>query len=79
MTHFVEHYGLWVVFVVVIVEVAGLPFIPGETALIAAAALSSQLVSMPRTTIALATTRGRTLRARKFFPGFSRAVLLRRF
>ncbi len=42
MTHFVEHYGLWVVFVVVFLEVAGLPFIPGETALIAAAALASQ-------------------------------------
>ena len=42
MTHFVEHYGLWVVFVVVLLEVAGLPFIPGETALIAAAVLASQ-------------------------------------
>jgi membrane-associated protein len=42
VTHFVEHYGLWVVFVVVFVEVAGLPFIPGETALIAAAVLASQ-------------------------------------
>lgn len=42
MTHFVSHYGLWVVFVVVFLEVAGLPFIPGETALIAAAALASQ-------------------------------------
>lgn len=42
MTHFVEHYGLWVVFVVVLVEVVGLPFIPGETALIAAAVLDSQ-------------------------------------
>ena len=42
MTHFVAHYGLWVVFVVVFVEVAGLPFIPGETALIAAAVLASQ-------------------------------------
>lgn len=38
MTHFVSEYGLWVVFLVVFVEVAGLPFIPGETALIAAAA-----------------------------------------
>jgi len=42
VTHFVEHYGLWVVFFVVFLEVFGLPFIPGETALIAAAALASQ-------------------------------------
>lgn len=42
MTHFVSHYGLWVVFAVVFLEVAGLPFIPGETALIVAAALASQ-------------------------------------
>jgi membrane protein DedA with SNARE-associated domain len=42
VTHFVENYGLWVVFVVVLLEVAGLPFIPGETALIAAAVLASQ-------------------------------------
>jgi membrane-associated protein len=42
VTHFVEHYGLWVVFGVVFLEVVGLPFIPGETALIAAAALASQ-------------------------------------
>jgi membrane protein DedA with SNARE-associated domain len=42
VTHFVEHYGLWVVFVVVFFEVAGLPFIPGETALIAAAVVASQ-------------------------------------
>ena len=42
MTHFVAHYGLWVVFGVVFLEVAGLPFIPGETALITAAALASQ-------------------------------------
>lgn len=42
MTHFVEHYGLWVVFGTVFLEVVGLPFIPGETALIAAAALASQ-------------------------------------
>ena len=42
MTHFVSHYGLWVVFAVVFLEVAGLPFVPGETALIAAAALASQ-------------------------------------
>src|SRR5690348_9015240 len=42
VTHFVEHYGLWVVFVVVFFEVGGLPFIPGETALIAAAVIASQ-------------------------------------
>lgn len=42
MTHFVSAYGLWVVFGVVFLEVAGLPFIPGETALITAAALASQ-------------------------------------
>jgi membrane protein DedA with SNARE-associated domain len=42
VTHFVEHFGLWVVFGVVFLEVAGLPFIPGETVLITAAALASQ-------------------------------------
>lgn len=42
MTHFVAHYGLWVVFGIVFLEVAGLPFVPGETALIAAGALASQ-------------------------------------
>lgn len=42
MTHFVENYGLWVVFIVVLLEVSGLPFIPGETALIAAGVLASQ-------------------------------------
>jgi membrane protein DedA with SNARE-associated domain len=42
LTHFVAHYGLWVVFVVVFLEVAGLPFLPGEAALIAAGALASQ-------------------------------------
>jgi membrane-associated protein len=42
VTHFVADYGLWVVFAVVFLEVVGLPFIPGETALIAAAALASQ-------------------------------------
>jgi membrane protein DedA with SNARE-associated domain len=42
LTHFVEHYGLWVVFAVVFLESAGLPFVPGETALIAAGALASQ-------------------------------------
>jgi len=42
LTHFVEHYGLWVVFGVIFLEVAGLPFIPGETVLITAGALASQ-------------------------------------
>ena len=42
VTHFIEHFGLWVVFGIVFLEVAGLPFIPGETVLITAAALSSQ-------------------------------------
>lgn len=42
MTHFVEHYGLWVVFAIVFLEVAGLPFVPGETALITASVLASQ-------------------------------------
>lgn len=42
MTNFVSTYGLWVVFGIVFLEVAGLPFIPGETVLITAAALASQ-------------------------------------
>jgi membrane protein DedA with SNARE-associated domain len=42
VTHFVASYGLWVVFGVLFLEVVGLPFIPGETALIAAAVLASQ-------------------------------------
>jgi membrane protein DedA with SNARE-associated domain len=42
LTHFVEQYGLWVVFGVIFLEVAGLPFVPGETVLIAAGALASQ-------------------------------------
>ena len=42
MTHFVSQYGLWVVFAVLFLEVAGLPFIPGEAALITAGALASQ-------------------------------------
>ena len=54
MTHFVENYGLWVVFVVVLLEVVGLPFIPGETALIAAAVLASQGHGSIVWTIALA-------------------------
>lgn len=54
MTHFISHYGLWVVFGVVFLEVAGLPFIPGETALITAAALASQGHGSIVGTIALA-------------------------
>jgi membrane protein DedA with SNARE-associated domain len=54
VTHFVSHYGLWVVFGVVFLEVAGLPFIPGETALIAAGALASQGNGSIVWTIALA-------------------------
>lgn len=37
MTHFIHEFGVGLVFAVVFFEVAGLPFIPGETALIAAA------------------------------------------
>jgi membrane protein DedA with SNARE-associated domain len=54
VTHFVENYGLWVVFIVVFLEVAGLPFIPGETAVIAAAALASSGHGSIVWTIALA-------------------------
>jgi membrane protein DedA with SNARE-associated domain len=54
VTHFVEQYGLWVVFIVVFLEVAGLPFIPGETALITAAVLASQGHGSIVATIALA-------------------------
>src|SRR5947209_12555356 len=42
MTHFISAYGLWVVFGVIFLEVAGLPFIPGEAALITASALASR-------------------------------------
>jgi membrane protein DedA with SNARE-associated domain len=42
VTHFIEQYGLLVVFGIIFLEVAGLPFIPGEAALITAAALASQ-------------------------------------
>jgi membrane-associated protein len=42
VTRFVTDYGLWVVFVVIFIEVAGIPFIPGEAALIAAAALAAK-------------------------------------
>jgi membrane protein DedA with SNARE-associated domain len=54
VTHFVSHYGLWVVFGVVFLEVVGLPFIPGETALIVASALASQGKGSLPWTIALA-------------------------
>src|SRR3954463_5603239 len=54
MTHFVEHYGLWVVFAIVFLEVGGLPFVPGETALITAAVLASQGHGSIVWTIALA-------------------------
>jgi len=42
VTHFVHQFGPGLVFAVVFFEVAGLPFIPGETALIAAAVLAQQ-------------------------------------
>ena len=54
VTHFVEHYGLWVVFIVVLLEVGGLPFIPGETALVAAAVIASQGHGSIAATISLA-------------------------
>jgi membrane protein DedA with SNARE-associated domain len=41
VTHFVEQYGLIIVFVVVALESAGAP-LPGETALVAASILASQ-------------------------------------
>jgi len=36
MTHLVQTYGLWLLFLVVALEMCGLFFVPGETALIAA-------------------------------------------
>lgn len=42
MTHFVHQYGEALVFAVVFVEIFGVPFIPGETALIAAAVLAQR-------------------------------------
>ena len=42
MTHFVQEFGVGLVFAVVFFEVAGLPFIPGETALITGAVLAQQ-------------------------------------
>ncbi len=41
MTHFVDQYGLAVVFLLIALETSGLP-LPGETALVAAAVLASQ-------------------------------------
>jgi membrane protein DedA with SNARE-associated domain len=41
VTHFIEHYGLWFLFGVVCLESAGL-WLPGETALIAAAVLATK-------------------------------------
>lgn len=41
MTHFIEHYGLWFLFGIVCLESAGL-WLPGETALIAAAVLAAK-------------------------------------
>lgn len=40
MVHFLASYGLWLLFLVVALEAAGLP-LPGETTLIAAAALAA--------------------------------------
>lgn len=42
MTHFVSHYGIWVVFVLVVLESAGGAFVPGETAYIVACVLASR-------------------------------------
>jgi len=42
VTHFVQEFGVGLVFAVVFFEVAGLPFIPGETALITGAVLAQQ-------------------------------------
>jgi len=41
VTHFIEHYGLWFLFVIVCLESAGL-WLPGETALIAAAVYAAK-------------------------------------
>ena len=41
MTHFLEHYGLYFLFAIICLESAG-AWLPGETALIAAAVLASQ-------------------------------------
>jgi membrane protein DedA with SNARE-associated domain len=54
VSSFVAHWGLWVVFGVIFLECAGLPFIPGETVLIAAAVLASQGHGSITATIAVA-------------------------
>ncbi len=41
MTHLIDTYGLWVLFVVVLLESGGIP-VPGETALITTAVLASK-------------------------------------
>jgi membrane protein DedA with SNARE-associated domain len=41
VTHFIEHYGLWFLFAIVCLESAGL-WLPGETALIAAAVYAAK-------------------------------------
>ncbi|HZT92336.1 MAG TPA: DedA family protein [Gaiellaceae bacterium] len=42
MTHLLESYGLFLLFAAVGIESAGLPFVPGELALIAASVLAQQ-------------------------------------
>jgi membrane protein DedA with SNARE-associated domain len=54
VSSFISSWGDWVVFGVVFLEVVGLPFIPGETALIAAAVLASQGHGSIVTIVALA-------------------------
>jgi membrane protein DedA with SNARE-associated domain len=41
VAHFIEHYGLWFLFTIVCLESAGL-WLPGETALIAAAVYAAK-------------------------------------
>jgi len=58
VTHFVSTYGLWVVAALVLLEAAGGPVVPGETAFVVAAALASQghgdIVSIVAVTVAAA-------------------------
>jgi membrane protein DedA with SNARE-associated domain len=42
VTHFVSHYGLWLVVPLGFLEAAGGPFAPGETAFVVAAALAAR-------------------------------------
>lgn len=42
MTHFIQHYGALVVFAVVFIEIFGLPFVPGEAALITGSVLAQR-------------------------------------